>query len=77
VKNNLRLALAIAVLVAVAAAVAAAMAFAGRDASATTRPDNANARRPAASVEQIRLDRRDSLRHTGCSRQSHRLDANV
>jgi hypothetical protein len=66
--KHMRWALGIVVLVAVAAVTASAMAFAGRGAGAH-RPDNSKARTPSASVDEaLRLERRDSFRNTGCSK---------
>ena len=66
-KRNLRSALAVAFLVGVTAVAASAMAFTGHDASAK-RPSVSTKATPAALTEQIRVDRRDSARHTGCSK---------
>jgi hypothetical protein len=53
---------------AVTAVAASAMAFTGRDASATP----VKARSPAASVaDQIRAERRESFRRTGCKHVRH------
>jgi hypothetical protein len=63
-KRRMRVALAVAFLVAVTAVAVSAMAFTGRDASAT-RP---KVRSPAASADQIRVERRESFRRTGCAK---------
>jgi hypothetical protein len=74
-KRRLRFALALGLVVAVTAVAASAIAFAGRDASATRPSGSPTARTPAAQAEQIRVDRRDSFRHTGCSKRVRRLEA--
>lgn len=57
----------IALLVAVAVFAASAMAFADRDSTAIARADNPKTRSAAsATTEALRIDRRDSLRNTGC-----------
>jgi len=62
-KTRMRVALAVAFLVAVTAVAVSAMAFTGRDASATP----VKVRSPAASsADQIRAERRESFRRTGC-----------
>ena len=63
-KRRMRVALAVAFLVAVTAVAVSAMAFTGRDASATP----VKVRSPAASADQIRAERRESFRRTGCSK---------
>ena len=63
-KRRMRVVLAVAFLVAVTAFTVSAMAFTGRDGSAT-RP---KVSRPAASADQIRAERRESFRRTGCSK---------
>jgi hypothetical protein len=62
--RRLRSALAVTFVVVVTAVAAAAMAFTGRDASAT----GPKVRGPAASADQIRAERRESFRRTGCSK---------
>jgi hypothetical protein len=62
--RRIRVALAVAFVVAVTAVAASAMAFTGRDASATP----VKVRGPAASADQIRAERRESFRRTGCSK---------
>jgi hypothetical protein len=63
-KRRMRVALAVAFLVAVTVFAVSAMALSGRDANAT-RP---TVRSPAASADQIRAERRESFRRTGCSK---------
>jgi hypothetical protein len=77
VKRRLRSALAIAFLVAIVAVAVSAVAFTGRDASATRPSGSPKARSPAASAEQIRVDRRDSFRRTGCSKHMRALNPDV
>jgi hypothetical protein len=74
-KRRLRAALAVAFLVAITAVAVSAMAFTGHDATATRPSGSPKARNPAALAEQIRVDRRDSFRHTGCSKRVRRLEA--
>ena len=62
--RRMRVALLVAFLVAVTVFTVSAMALTGRDASAT-RP---KVRTPAASADQIRAERRESFRRTGCSK---------
>jgi hypothetical protein len=71
-KRHLRSALAVALVVAITAVAVSAMAFTGRDASATSRSGSPKARTPGALAEQVRVDRRDSFRHTGCSKKARR-----
>jgi hypothetical protein len=63
-KRRMRVALTVASLVAVMVVTVSAMAFTGRDASATP----VKVRSPAASADQIRAERRESFRRTGCSK---------
>ena len=57
----------IALLVAVALFAASAMAFAERDSTAIARGEKPKTRSAAsATAEALRIDRRDSLRNTGC-----------
>jgi hypothetical protein len=63
-KRRMRVALTIASLVAVTVITVSAMAFTGRDASGTP----VKVRSPAASADQIRAERRESFRRTGCSK---------
>ncbi len=63
-KRRMRVALTVASLVAVTVVAVSAMAFTGHDASATP----VKVRSPAASADQIRAERRESFRRTGCSK---------
>ena len=63
-KRRMHVALAVAFLVTVTVFAVSAMALTGRDASAT----QPKVRSPAASAEQIRAERRESFRRTGCSK---------
>jgi hypothetical protein len=63
-KRSLRSLLAVAFLVAITAVAVSAMALTGNDASATP----VKVRSPAASADQIRAERRESFRRTGCSK---------
>jgi len=74
-KKRLHTALVVAFLVAVTAVAVSAMAFPGRDASATRPSGSQKARTPAALAEQIRVDRRDSFQHKGCSKRARPLEA--
>jgi hypothetical protein len=74
-KRRLRFAFAIGLVVAIMAVAVSAVAFRGHDASATRPSGSPKARTPAALAEQIRVDRRDSLRRTGCSKRARRLEA--
>jgi hypothetical protein len=63
--RRIRVALAVAFVMAVTAVAASAMAFTGHRASATP----VKVRSPAASAaDQIRAERRESFRRTGCSK---------
>jgi hypothetical protein len=76
-KRRLRFAFAIALVVAVTVVAASAIAFAGRDAKAVPQSGASKARTPAAA-EQIRAERRDSFRRTGCSKHvRHRVAPDV
>jgi hypothetical protein len=72
-KRRMRVALAVTFLVAVTAFAVSAMALTGRDASAT-RP---TVRSPAASADQIRVERRESFRRTGCSKHMRQTTPDV
>ncbi len=74
-KKRLRSALAVAFLVAITAVAVSAMAFTRHDASATRPSGSPKARTPAALAEQVRVDRSDSFRRTGCSKGARRLEA--
>jgi hypothetical protein len=74
-KRRLRFAFAVAFLVAITAVAVSAVAFTGHDASATRPSGSPKARTPAALAEQIRVERSDSFRRTGCSKRVRRLEA--
>jgi hypothetical protein len=76
-KRRLRFALAVAFLMAITTVAVSAIAFTGHDASATRPSGSPKARSPAASAEQIRVDRRDSFRRTGCSKHWRPLNPDV
>ena len=73
-KIRLPFAIAIALIVTVTVVAASAIAFAGRDATAPPQSGAAKARTPTAA-EQIRAERRDSFRRTGCSKHMRHLVA--
>jgi uncharacterized membrane protein len=76
-KRRLRFAFAIALVVVVTVVAASAIALAGHEAKATSQSGASKARTPAAA-EQIRAERRDSFRRTGCSNHwRHRVAPGV
>ena len=72
-KRRKRLALGIVLLVALALLALPAIVLAGHGSSnAPARSDNAKAGRATPSAESVRVERRESFRHTGCSKRAER-----
>jgi hypothetical protein len=67
-----RWALGVVLLVAVALLALPAVVFAGRGSSAPARSDNAKVGE-ARAEETVRVERRESFRHTGCSKRTERF----
>jgi hypothetical protein len=49
-----------------------AIVLAGGGSSTSESPDSANAARTSSVAEQLRAERRESFRHTGCSKRAGR-----
>jgi hypothetical protein len=69
-----RLMLGAVLLVAIALLAVPAIVLAGGGSSESGSPDNAKAARTPPVAEQLRAERRDSFRHTGCSRGKKRFN---
>jgi hypothetical protein len=67
-----RLMLGAALLVAMALLAVPAIVLAGGGSSKPETPDNAKAARTSSVAEQLRAERRESFRHTGCSKRAGR-----
>jgi hypothetical protein len=52
-----------------------AIVLAGGGSSKAESPDNAKAARTSPTAEQLRVERRESFRHTGCSKGKGRFTA--
>jgi hypothetical protein len=58
-------------LVAMALLLLPAIVLAGQDSSQPARSDQAKAGSASVRAEKLRLERRESFRHTGCSKRAH------
>jgi hypothetical protein len=70
VKRRKRLALGLVLLIATAMLAIPAIVFAGQGSSTPLRSDRAKHGPAASSVEDVRLERRESSRRTGCSQRT-------
>lgn len=59
-------------LVAIALLAVPSIVLAGEGSSQRATPDNAKAAHTSPVAEQLRVDRRESFRHTGCSKRAGR-----
>jgi hypothetical protein len=73
-KRRKRWALGIVLLIAVALLALPAIVLAGRGSSTPARSDIANAGHATLSAEIVRVERRESSRHTGCSKGAEQRD---
>jgi uncharacterized membrane protein len=67
-----RLMLGAVLLVAMTLLAVPAIVLAGGGSSKSETPDNAKAARTSPAAEQLRAERRESFRHTGCSKRAER-----